>query len=86
MFVYRHRQHHILWKRRQLRQAGHAPGLVHRMFAGWDCILRKLRAGGDGRDKPGHDGVGESIISVLGLMLRLIVARANARSAARYPR
>ena len=30
------------------------------MFAEWDCIFRKLRVGGDGRDKPdkpGHDGL-----------------------------
>jgi hypothetical protein len=26
------------------------------LIADWDCIVRKLRAGGDGRDKPGHDG------------------------------
>ena len=38
------------------------------MFADWDCIFRKPRAGGDGRDKPGHDGVGESIISALGII------------------
>jgi hypothetical protein len=37
------------------------------MLADWDCIFRKLRARGDGRDKPGHDGVGESIISALGI-------------------
>ena len=36
------------------------------MFADWDYIFRKLRAGGGRRDKPGHDGVGESIISALG--------------------
>ena len=39
------------------------------MFADWDCIFRKLRAGGDGRDKPGYDAVGESIISALGIIL-----------------
>jgi hypothetical protein len=37
------------------------------MFDEWDCIFRKLRAGGDGPDKPGHDGIGESIISPLGM-------------------
>ena len=37
------------------------------MFADPDCIFRKLRAGEDGRDMPGHDGVGESIISALGI-------------------
>jgi hypothetical protein len=36
------------------------------------CLLTgiasfKLRAGGDGQDRPGHDGVGESIISALGM-------------------
>ena len=39
----------------------------HRMFADWDCIFRKLYAGGDGRDKPVHDRVGESIISAVGV-------------------
>jgi hypothetical protein len=37
------------------------------MFADWDCIFRKPRAGGDDRNKPGHDGVEESIISALGI-------------------
>ena len=45
------------------------------MFADWDCIFRKLCAGGDGRVDPrvkpedGHDGVGESILSALGISL-----------------
>ena len=39
------------------------------MFADWDCIFRKHRAGGDGRDEPGNDGVGESIISALGIIV-----------------
>jgi hypothetical protein len=35
------------------------------MFADRYCNFRKVREGEDGRDKPGHDGVGESIISAL---------------------
>jgi hypothetical protein len=45
------------------------------MFADWGCIFRKLRADGDGRDKPGHGGAGESIISALGIGYSGRVAR-----------
>jgi hypothetical protein len=38
---------------------------LYRMFADPDCIFHKVGARGDGRVKPGHDGVGESIISAV---------------------
>ena len=51
------------------------------MFADWDCIFRKFRAGGDGRDKPGHDGVK---INYLGAWYYLPMRRGSMRRAIVY--
>jgi hypothetical protein len=42
-------------------------GHPHAMVADWNCIFRKVRAGREGQVNPHHDGVGESIISAVGL-------------------
>jgi len=47
--------------------AGLDPAISIGMIADCDCIVRKLVWVADGRVKPGHDGGGESIVSVPGI-------------------